>query len=786
MRKGGGLWRSAATFETSRVGVKRSADVSATQARVRCVEAVRLLTGHLPSSLRIVASVGVCCLVGQVGLLAVTSPLAAYAALPDGRAYELVSPPTEGEPYLPSTSGPQPLGFQTLVPFRAAADGDAFVYAGEPAVLTGTGAVGPGEGNQWRVTRSSTGWQAEDITPSIPSRFGEAKYESFSSDLATGFFGGNAFPLSADVESGCRALYSRASASGTFNPLFTAGEAPGNCGNPLFAGAADNGSPVILQSEAALAPGAEEATEVPSGHEEHRGSTAGCLFGCNLYVSSGGHLRTVNVLEGKPAPGAELGGYGPNAEEAPDFSNAISNDGSRIFWTDIPTGLSNVYVLENGTNTVAVSGGQPAEYWGASPDGHYAIYTEGGRLWRFDSFANSREPLTAEGSEVQGVIGFNQTAEARGYPGEGGGYVYLVAKAVLSSAPNGQGEHATPGGFNLYLLHAGSETFIAGLSLSDNNLVNGAAGEGHIGGDWRSGLSERTAEVTPDGKHLAFQSVQALTGYQSGLANLSEMFVYTADDAQLACASCNPTGTPFASQKEPEQESKAPASRNAQTYMERWLSQDGKRVFFDSAQPLSPEDRNQVSDVYEWERVAAPGEPGNTCTVEIASPVTGGCTFLLSGGEGTISSVLVDADATGDNVFFEHFGQLGPVEAAVDHHELYDARVGGGFPTTTVGCTAAACQPSASAPIAPTPPASTTFAGVGNFPTDTVIQSSSGTKLLTRSQRLTRALKACKKFKHSAKRHNCERLARRKYAPVNPKRSRPSARRTSNDRRGHS
>jgi hypothetical protein len=312
--------------------------------------------------------------------------------------------------------------------------------------------------------------------------------------------------------------------------------------------------------------------------------------------------------------------------------------------------------------------------------------------------------------------------------------------------------------------------------------------EGIEGGDWYAGLGERTAEVTPDGKHLVFESVRELTGENIGVGSgVPEVFVYAADSAQLACASCSPTGAPYPGEGINEKlfETKLPVSESAQTYMERWISQDGSRVFFNSQASLVPEDRNSVSDVYEWERPAAAGEPDNTCAVQSASPVTGGCTFLLSGGvANSPASVLIDADATGDNVFFEHVGQLGQTEAPVDHNELYDARVDGGFPQVAVGCAAAACQPGVSSPAAPAAPASTTFTGVGNFPA--AGPPKPGVRSLTRGQKLALALKACRRDGKRSKRRSCESQARGRYGPVRARRSGVNSVRVSDYRRAHS
>ena len=38
------------------------------------------------------------------------------------------------------------------------------------------------------------------------------------------------------------------------------------------------------------------------------------------------------------------------------------------------------------------------------------------------------------------------------------------------------------------------------------------------------------------------------------------------------------------------------------TYMQRWMTDDGNRVFFDTSVGLVPQDTNGRQDVYEWER----------------------------------------------------------------------------------------------------------------------------------------------------------------------------------------
>jgi hypothetical protein len=688
-------------------------------------------------------------------------------ALPDGRVYELVSTAGNvGEPYQPAS----PLGFETIGvessehPFEAAQDGEAVTYVGEPPALGGTGETGPGEGNQWLAVRTPTAWTTDVITPALRNVEFPA-YQAFSSDLTSGIFQGGGEPLVPGISTGCRSLYSRSTASGAYSALFTnseapvEGESPSPCGRPLFAGASKDESEVIFQSEAALTPTAEEAVELPPGHARHGGaggdeSGAPCVFGCNLYSAAKGHLQPVNVLEGKSVPNANFGGY-PGESGFPDLSNAISADGSRIFWTDTQPGpdFEHVFVLEDGENNVQVSGAEAAEYWTATPDGTIALYTEAGVLWQFNTHTNTREALTSESAAVLGVIGTNQT-------GEDAGYVYFVAEGVLAGNENAEHEAAIPGAPNLYLIHGGTTIFIATLSSNDNEIT--ATSEGTLaGGDWIADMGLRTAAVTPDGRHLVFQSILPLTGYDNtlpgGPSKAVEVFIYSADEAELACGSCDPSGAPpaLATETVGLMETRLPVSNESYTYLRRWMSENGNRLFFDSEQPLVAQDTNGVQDVYEWER-----EGEGTCASQVPARPNHGCVSLLSGGNNRGYSFLIDADATGNNVFFEHQGPLGSVQAPADRNELYDARVDGGFPEASLNCSGAGCQTGPPPPPGFSSPASIATSGGQNFPP----QGPPKQPTLTRAQRLAKALKACRsKPKH--KRAHCEREARGRFGP---------------------
>jgi WD40-like Beta Propeller Repeat len=734
-----------------------------------------------------------------VCLLAATP---SWAGLPDGRVDELVSPAGNGgEPYTDGAINNDISNvLQSEQPFQAADDGEQMTYVGEPpATVGGEGRTGQFAGDQWLATRTATGWQAAVITPINPETENSYfVYQAFSADLTTGYFLGISEALAPEVPEKCESLYARDAITGTYKGLVTPSEAPtasGLCGMPRFAGASADEAEVIFQDEAALTPNAQPAAEPPVERGRQEGSgREGCMFGCNLYESVAGHLRLVNVIEGTPVASAVFGGYpGPRSTGLTDLSNAISADGSRIFWTDTQEGsdFEHVYALEDGSRSVQVSGSGAAEYWTATPDGRYAYYTEAGALWRFDTSSNTREVIAPAAGGVVGVIGLNET-------GEDEDYLYFVGAGALAQGATPKlcvsygaqetrleeelsdghisseeflrekrlvevelteerlGETPPKTGCNLYVRHGGETRFIATLSPADNErAAHGEEFGGVHSGAWRASLGERTAELTPDGRHLVFESFRSLTGYDNG--SQAEVFVYASDTDQVQCASCAPTGAAPV-QSESAGAVRLPVSAASETYMHRWISSDGSRVFFDSEQALVPQDRNDVQDVYEWEREGTPGCP-------TATSKFGGCVSLLSGGELAGYSFLIDADATGDNVFFEQRGSLGGAEVGADRNELYDARVDDGFSKPVVVCSGSGCHNEApSSPSFMSPP-SASFTGTGNLPA-TAPPPHPKPAPQTRAQQLTKALKACRAMRDKRRRASCERRAHKRFGPA--------------------
>jgi hypothetical protein len=251
-------------------------------------------------------------------------------------------------------------------------------------------------------------------------------------------------------------------------------------------------------------------------------------------------------------------------------------------------------------------------------------------------------------------------------------------------------------------------------------------------------------------------STRSLTGYNNSgpcvqdgeAARCPEVFTYDAGAQRIFCASCNPSGEPpGAERRDPEAVGGGflPSPLSQGTYQLRWMSGDGNRVFFDSSEPLVPQDTNGVQDVYEWER-AGTGSCGQESN----------CIYLISSNLSSEDAFLLDASASGNDVFFTTRAQLVPADRN-ENVDLYDARVGGGFPPAAGGCSGAGCNGAPPMPPTLPLPATATFEGTGNLPTVAPANP------LTRAQRLKNALRQCRKQPTRRRRVTCEAHARRQY-----------------------
>jgi hypothetical protein len=379
----------------------------------------------------------------------------------------------------------------------------------------------------------------------------------------------------------------------------------------------------------------------------------------NLYERSGSDLRPINILPGDTVatPGAALAAQ----------SRAVSADGSRVYWTD----GTNLY-LRDGATTLQVDedAGGGGRFETASKDGAVAYFSKDQHLWRYEAGSDSATDLTPDGG-LEGVLGASD---------DGGSVYYLT-------------------GSGLFLWRAATGTSVPLAPSAEPSASQAEAGS--------YPPTTGTARVSPDGSHLVFVSAMELTNYdnrrEGGSAREDEVYLYTAPagaaPASLVCASCNPTGArPIGPAGIPgaSPNGEAPADPEApgpiQAYKPRVLIADGSRVFFDSFDAMVPQDTNADRDVYEWR----------------ASGISGcgrseGCVNLISSGRAEGGATFVDASADATDAFFLTGGSL--VASDPGATDLYDARIGGGFPVVKPpeDCEGDACQPLPEEPEDPIP-----------------------------------------------------------------------------------
>ena len=717
-----------------------------------------------------------------VAALALLPTQAAFAEepLPDGRVFEKVTPTSNQDadvdvPFALPSGETLSQGIETFFPFQVAGDGSAVTYVGD-ASTGGEGETGKGQGDQYLARRAPGGGWVQSVIQ--PDGHRKTHFQGFSDDLGIGVLtSGNGGeprvgPLTVEAPSGGYAvLYARDDfgqnglEEALFQPLFTRPVAfnrtavnfgstryvqdGGKRGEvPVFAGGTSGMEDLFFEanddltsSSDPLRPGldARIQAEIGAGEESEF-----------LFESAGGVASVVDVLPGgEVAPNATFGGLPASNPEVnpPDFDGAV--DGGRwVYWTDEASGV--VFVRSGGVS-VAVSSG-PAEYWSSADGGRYAFYVEGEQLFRYDALSESREPLTAGGVGVKGVLGASADGES----------VYVVASGVLAgSGVSGEGTAPVeePGLVNLYLLaHGAAPVFIASLSEADGSQVQPMTStfigaEGGLFGDWQPGLGHRTAGVSAGGGGVVFMSGRALpaAGFPGGVGGgVDEVYLFQAATDQLFCVSCSSSG-------EAGGGAFLPVSWS-DVHLPEWLADEGNRVFFDSTAPLVAEDTNGRQDVYEWEREGTGG-----CTS--ATAVNGGCIYLLSGGTSEADSWFIGASQSGDDAFIATRAQLSP-EDRNDAFDLYDARVEGVQPVTEPLCTGTGCQGVPEPAPTFATPSSVTFNGVGNFPppveTKPAAKPKPKAKALTRAQKLAKALKACHKEK-GAKRTSCEASARKRF-----------------------
>jgi hypothetical protein len=669
----------------------------------------------------------------------------------DERAWELVTPPNKGSGVLTSIT-------EGLI--QAARDQSGMVYLSKNPVVAGADGSRSPEINTTLARRGGNGWISEDITPPnqtvVPFIVGfQGTYRLFSPDLTRAVLEpmGSA-PLSPQASE--RTPYLRANNEpSTYTPLVTSKEGFANVFEGAEFGGLEQSAPVVrivgatsslehvvLVSAAALgAPG----DPLPS-----------------LYRWAGSKLRPVNVLpvsEGGTMTASNLIGSGPGS-----VRNAISQDGSRVFWSTGNYDASNANSLtglylrdmvaeETGRLDVKQPGASGAGvarpiFQGASPDGTVAYFTDSQQLTSdaspsgFDLYRceippessppgcatltdiSAPLPESGESSEVQGIL-----------PGlsEDGSSLYFVAKGVLDAEPNKRGESAVGKESNLYRWSEAEGTrFVATLASEDSRDWGVSAGQVGV-------TFKLSAASSPSGRYLGFMSERSLTGFDNRDVTsgnrTQQAYRYDAASEELVCVSCNATGAKPTGFRGTNYVERIPLIDPQRLWPERWLAADfpqattarlngfslyqprfvldNGRVFFNSYDGLVPADANNQWDAYQYESFGV-GDCSESAADAATTLVGGGCVSLISSGTAEEEAAVLDASASGDDVYFFSGARLAGNDTD-EEIDIYDARVDG-VPVVAPPasqCVGENCR-EASPPPDQSVAASATFSGHGN------------------------------------------------------------------------
>jgi hypothetical protein len=302
---------------------------------------------------------------------------------------------------------------------------------------------------------------------------------------------------------------------------------------------------------------------------------SGATKGLNTYVwdKQSGAAILAGALNNSKAPsgGTSPGSYtGHSGGKYTLYENAISEDGSRVFFSSNDAKARQVYLRQNPTQpqsemaggqcteaalacTLQISASQrtiaplkdekPSTLWLATPDGTQAFFTspgkltddattgateEGADLYRYEAESGELTDLTVDtnpgdpsGADVQGVLGASAD----------GSYVYFVANGVLTATPNAEGLSAeagdckaenpellqnTIGRCNLYLWHEGEVSFIAPQQAKPSANAEPTESDAMNWMRKPAGTAgERTARVSSDGQTLLFRSREKLSAYDN-------------------------------------------------------------------------------------------------------------------------------------------------------------------------------------------------------------------------------------------------------------------------------
>lgn len=579
----------------------------------------------------------------------------ARAALPDGRGYELVSPPNTNENSVFGTTM-SPDGLRVGISYQGGVPGSS---SGGYSLLVSQ--------------RSASGWQVSSLLPPADQLVDTQYTASASTPDLTRFIAvaTHGYPnprapiklvrLDAD---GSQTVLHQFDTSVTASPLVAV---------------SDDLSHVL--------------TNVPEQIDpDHQPGT------WNVYDFGSGTPVLVSRLPDGSVPACGVAQNGAQsfviASSAPS-QHWVSADGTRAFFHTRGNSCGSppeLYMrdLQAGTTTLisgpvlsGTDGG--ATFVRASGDGSQVYFTTTSQLDPADT--NTTRDIyrytVGVGNECLtcGVPSANVTnPSGSDFPvvNSDGSRIYFTTTSALTGDD-------TDGAKSVYLLENGTISYVAPtLGINFTSRQGGAS--------------------TPDGRVLVFRGNQADLNTLTGSDNGGHVQYYRYDDGDhsLTCISC-PSGGPATFDVPQGMSNLASFSGPSAPPI---MSGDGSVIVFKTRDALVPQDDNHDEDLYEWHNGAV-------------GLITDGVTpYTQLNGQTRTGSSLIGVSTDGTDIVFESFSALTPdvIDTGQPPYQVYDARIGGGFPQPTppAQCDGDQCHGALSGPPSLAGVGSATYSGSGN------------------------------------------------------------------------
>ena len=607
--------------------------------------------------------------------------------LPDCRAYELVSPPSQGSFIaLPGDAPPAPFATN---PAR-------FVFGGSGGSLPGTNPpdnIGP---DDYIATRTDAGWvttyaglQGNEVLEDgdligdmnfdkvidfqragcgfcSPEPVSRAPYLWSVEGTSLG-----RWPASISTHSGADLTN-----IGAWQPSLDFSHLAFSSNNNDFAGNGETGLTIAPGSAYDYDTFTKRATVISLLPDGDNLSQDSANTNRDEYINFPGTNNREEETEAYPA----------------QLYSGVSTDGSHILMSIEATtpscsdfgcthGLVQLYMRVGDAVSYVVSESElthesaAVDYVGMTSDGSEVFFTSSEQLtsadtdhstdlymWSAERAEQGKPPLTLISKGDNGSGNTDSCAPAAGWtnqcgvvpviPGRSNGEVGSVGDTSIAhesgeiffySPEQLEGSKGILNQENLYVFRDNRSKYVAtfapGMDCEPGEA--GECGNGPVG----------RMDVSPSGNHMAFITNQQLTGYDN--FGVDEMYTYEPESGNIVCVSCDPSGAP-------------PAGGTSGADDGLFMANDG-RTFFYTPDALVSQDSNEAPDVYEY----VEGRPQ-----------------LITSGTGADNTErpsnrnvgLAGVSEDGVNVYFSTFDTLVSQDRDGQFAKYYDARTNGGFP----------------------------------------------------------------------------------------------------------